>query len=221
VTAAMIHVWSGGRIRFRLLVPAGVVAIFFLGLAGALRRSTWTGTQGLASFDATDLTVVQDAIREIVRRSAEEGAVPAIIERVPIDVEPLWGESYLAAAGIAVPRALWPGKPRSIDGRVGSTFFGVDYGIPPGGLGEAYWNFGVAGVVAVFLLIGLLFRWGADATLQRSGSPFVVVAYVTALWLLRGPGTSAFINWGLGLVQIAAVRVALAVAPAEHRPPQG
>ncbi|MEO8139046.1 MAG: O-antigen polymerase, partial [Gemmatimonadota bacterium] len=206
IVAGIIHAARGGRVMVRLVMAAGVVVVFMLGALAAVRESVWRGTDSDASVLANvDGTSAIRALQEITSRSGESSAILPILARVPGDVPPLYGQSYLALMGIAVPRSFWPGKPRSVDGRVGETFFGVGFGIPPGGLGESFWNWGLAGVIVAFMALGVIHRWAANLVIASGHSPPVLTAYGFTLWLLRTPGSPSVVNWAIAVVPLIAV----------------
>ena len=66
-------------------------------------------------------------------------------------------------------------------------------GIPPGALGEAYWNFYYPGVVLIYLFHGM-FNWWLAALLRRNAEvPAVWVLY--ALTLLMTPTSTTVVGW--------------------------
>jgi hypothetical protein len=123
----------------------------------------------------------------------------------PAEVPYQYGRTYSYFAVTLIPRALWPGKPTA-----GSAngFYAVNYGITSEEgaksttfgmslLGEAFINFGWAGVVIVMLIQGL-----AIAVLERifgsrksgAGGQAVFIAFF--VFFLNGIGSSAEILFG-------------------------
>jgi oligosaccharide repeat unit polymerase len=119
---------------------------------------------------------------------------------VPEKVDFIHGSSYLALLTLPVPRAIWPEKPGMVDGRVGEAFYGVTYGIPPGPIGEAYWNFGIPGILLVFFLLGAFYKWLSEWFQQYAQQPTVLVLYIITLFQLAELSSSAILDWLLGLV---------------------
>jgi hypothetical protein len=119
------------------------------------------------------------------------------------------GGTYLDSILFVVPRKIWPTKPRSFSFAVGRHMLGVDSDLPPGSIGEAYINFGLAGVVAVMYLFGLFLRWAHRWTL--TGNPLALTAYsllapYLVIFLGRnvlGGGTLLLIMGGMMLPLIA------------------
>lgn len=197
------------RVPYLRVLAAALVVIYGVTVLGDFRRSTW---QGRADWNAATErtmvdTVVEGARGEMVTRATTYDGGLAVLARVPDDVPLLYGDSYLAVFTLAVPQSLWPGKPRMIDGRVGMTFFGMPAGFPPGAVGEAFWNFHVAGVVVVFFLYGVFQQWLARAFRRNAHAPGAVLMYASCLILFREPSGPGFVLWGLLLVPILAILV--------------
>ncbi|HEX5724772.1 MAG TPA: O-antigen polymerase, partial [Longimicrobiaceae bacterium] len=177
------------RIAYTRVLLAAVMGLFLIGALGEVRKSTWTGTLSWTGavevgFGETMRRVVTGELVE--RNTTSRGSLP-VLARVPDEVPLVYGNTYLAVLALPVPRKLWPGKPGLVDGRVGRTFFGYNYGIPIGPVAEAVWNFHVPGVFIVFLLFGVLHRWMARAFVQHAASPAVYPVYAILLWMLASP----------------------------------
>jgi hypothetical protein len=206
----MIWMLRERRLAFVRTLAMGLVALAVLQVLGDYRRSGWEGESDWES--ATDTSLVESVTSgggELSdRTSTSDGAFP-IYARVPDDVPLLYGESYLAIIAMPVPRVLWPDKPSGIEGHVGNVFFGVDAGVPPGAVGEAYWNFHVAGVVLVFFLFGVFHRWLARAYLTYAGQPAAMLLYAPALLLFRDPSTPGFVIWAIAQVPVVVILIGL------------
>lgn len=190
-------------IPWRIGVAGAVLGFFLLGVLTQIRTSTYSSLSFSSAFlDAgRAFEVLLDHL--IARSTSRSGTLP-ILAKVPEKVGFLGGISYLAVVVWPFPRAFWPGKPGLTGGRVGETFFGLDAGIPPGAVGEAYWNFWIPGVIVVFALFGLLTRWVTDLYLQNPDSSPATMVYVMTLIIL-GPNTGALTTWLLWLVPLLIV----------------
>jgi oligosaccharide repeat unit polymerase len=77
--------------------------------------------------------------------------------------EYLFGRSYVDGLTIPIPRLIWPEKPVSVTYQFRDEYFpaererGTIAGTGFSSILEAYMNFGVAGIVAVYLLLGYCF----------------------------------------------------------------
>jgi hypothetical protein len=123
-----------------------------------------------------------------------------ILALVPHEVDFLYGSSYLAVLTLPIPKALWAEKPGLIPGLVGQTFYGADIGMPPGPIGEAYWNFGIPGVLIAFFIFGILCKWLAATFCQYATEPVAISLYVMTLFLLSEPSGLSAVLWLTSLV---------------------
>ena len=181
------------KIAITKILIALMLGVVLMGILGDFRSTTWKGEIGLST--VTEKSPIESAfdqgLTEISDRSWNSfGALP-ILARVPSDVDFLYGSSYLALVTLPIPRALWAEKPGLIGGRVTSTFFGGSYGIPPGAIGENYWNFGIPGVLGAFFIFGCFHKWLAEAFCRYAHQPAAIVLY--ALIIYNAAPTSAAI----------------------------
>lgn len=199
----MIWMIRNQRVPTGRAVVLGVVSIFLVGALGALRDSTMRGRADWSILTNVDVAeMVAKGQREMENRG-ETGAFVPLVAKVPGRVDFLYGQSYLAAVFFFVPRAIWPNKPRGVgpmtnayifqdqEMRPGELITGA--GMPPGALGEAYWNFYYPGVVLLYLALGV-FHWWLAALLRRN--PDVPAAWVVyALTLQMVPTSSLIVRW--------------------------
>jgi hypothetical protein len=132
----------------------------------------------------------------------------AMRELVPGSIASLHGKTLVDVPKALVPRALWPGKPQTVDARVASYLYpGASAEVPISMQGELYWNGGLSAVVVGGFVLGLAFgvlaRFGLGA---RPGSPAFVL-YIVALpfthaFLTRGfaPTTESIVFAGVGVI---------------------
>ncbi len=186
------------KISFTKPLMAIIVGLMLLGLLGNFRTSTFTGEVNwdvLTGSSAVEESSLSRGVEEVTARSGIGSAVFPVLAKVPDQVEFLKGDSYLAVLTLPIPRALWADKPGLIGGRSGATFFGSRAGIPPGAVGEAYWNFGVPGVLVHFLVIGMFYRWIARIFCQYPQEPSIVILYIITLFPMVEPSSSDFVSW--------------------------
>ena len=114
-----------------------------------------------------------------------------------------YGSTYLTWLYAPIPRTVWRDKPIiSVGAIVRESAFGYGGrgGIPPGILGEAYWNFGVVGLIFVLWFMGFLTRVMYESMQLPDGAhPNLVILYavVIAPWSLASIGggwSGAFIT---------------------------
>lgn len=191
------------RVPAARAVLLGLACIFLLGALGALRSSTTRGRADWSVLTDVDVASMVAAGQAEMQNRGETGAFLPLVAKVPGRVDFLYGQSYLSALFFFVPRAIWPEKPRGVgpmtnayiyqerEMRPGELLQGS--GIPPGALGEAYWNFYYPGVILLYVLLGV-FHWWLAALLRRSADvPAVWVLY--ALTLLMTPTSTAVVKW--------------------------
>jgi len=193
VVAFMVWVLRERKIpwmRFLALAAVGMVA---LGALGNLRRSTWKGRVDWST--VTDFSVGEtlrsSTLPELVeRRTTGESSIP-ILASVPHRVELLYGASYAAVLTLPIPRGIWPDKPGMLGGKIGRLFFGMEAGVPATGVGEAYWNFHVPGVLLVFFLFGVFHKWLAAVFAAYGRRPTMILLYALVMWFAHDPSSEA------------------------------
>ena len=168
-------------------VPTGrasaiaVLALVLLAPLGDFRRSV---TQD-ATVDWGMLVDLKGAVSrtndEIAMRASRGGGIPVMI-RVPSEVDFLNGKSYVGGLLFFVPRIVWKSKPNGA-GLYNSTLIlgRGSYGAPIPAEAEAYWNFGVAGLIALFLLVGVFHGYLARVFTRYGRDPVTWVPYILAL----------------------------------------
>jgi oligosaccharide repeat unit polymerase len=184
------------RIRWSMYIIGAVAAVIAIGALGQVRRGSWGGASGLdrslANMSTADSFL--EGIMEIELRGAELNPVYAIMARVPEEVPYLLGKSYITLVTAPIPRAMWMGKPRTTGALVGPTFFNSDAGMPPGPIGEALWNFGLPGVVLVYVLFGAIQRYLYVWFLNQPSNPVAIAIYCISLFSLQ-PDVLSIVSW--------------------------
>jgi len=201
-----IYVLRRGRVPFLRAALLPVIAIYGVGVLGYLRNSTHQGDVDFGgSLELTAQNAVDLGTTELeVRTTSASGTLP-ILARVPSQIRHLHGESYFAGAVALIPRRLWKDKPDLIGGRVGRVFFHTSSGVPPGAVGEAYWNFNVYGVALIFLAFGALHRLLHRILTEDGKQPAAVVLVVLILIFFRVPATPAYVSTLFQLIPLFAV----------------
>jgi len=178
--------------RFMLLGAAGMVA---LGALGALRKSTFTGRidWGTITDISASETLLGSSLPELVERRTTLDSTLPILAKVPGEHEFLYGSTYAAVLALPIPRSIWPSKPGLSGGRIGREFFHTRAGIPVTGVGEAYWNFHVPGVLLVFALFGMFHRWVACLFVPYARWPAMMLLYALGMWSMHDPSSDAVV----------------------------
>ena len=149
---------------------------------------------GFVEFMTSNVTERGGVLRLVERIKGVE-IVAAEIETLSITGEyRYFGPGVIELATIAIPSAVWDGKPLS-SGEVFTTyFFGEKFrvernapdrevwgGISPTVVGEFYWHAGILGVTIGLLCLGWLFRLVGNTFRRYRSAPAVIVGYAIVL----------------------------------------
>ncbi len=193
--ATLLAVWAhkDGRMARRAALALAVAAIVLVPAVRMTRDERRDVREGLVGFDPLALFL-----------EAGTSLYPLVVttERVGSGDEPLWmGRSYLLALSRVVPnigeragsegRALTPNGWATL--HADRWLYARGGGIGFSGVAEPYLNFGLAGVVAFFLLLGMVMqRWErwleGDAFRAAIGS----ATFGFVLWTVRNESMELF-----------------------------
>jgi hypothetical protein len=204
-TLLALWIWANGKVPLLRVALLALIPFFALGVLGELRSSAlgMKGGEEVASVPEFDLQSAALRTREEVADRASVSGQIAIVHKVPDDVPYLYGATYISAAAFFVPRSLWPAKPRGAGAHVTAIIFegwpstaGYEgQSFPASGMGEAYWNFGTPGVVAVFILFGLFHRVLAQKFMQRPRDPFMALIMAMAVVTLGDISSDSLVGF--------------------------
>ena len=186
-----------------LLLGAGAFAAFSLLLVVRQAASLQGGAKSLDDLAAVVGERAGESfgasLEELSYRAGSYSSLYPILHFVPSETPLLWGQTYLVILARPIPRVLWPDKPRGTDYLTGVTFFNAIWGIPPGPVGEAYWNFHIPGVVAVFFLTGIFLRWLHNLFLRYGEHGLMVFFYAFTIFIFS-PTENTVTQWLLALL---------------------
>lgn len=202
----LVVIWSlrQKRIPFKSVGIAAVVGVFLIGFLGEFRGDRTLADQSIVeSISDVSTSFVGGVTRGVEvfthYSGSAEGMYP-ILARVPEEENLLLGKSYVSLFVLPIPRAIWLNKPEAAGTLTGEVFFGnPGRGVPPGSVGEAYWNFHIPGVIAVFLLWGWFLRWIGRVYLKNRESGVTTAFYAVTL-IIAKPFTSALYEWMLTII---------------------
>lgn len=185
------------KVAMGRLAVAAILVFLSVGVLGDYRRSNWR--QGSVTFEAfTDIQVDEAMARSFqeIQSRKSGGAIYPIVAKVPAQVPHKYGTNYLAYFNRFIPRRLWPDKPRGIGIECAEVFYGRRNtgGIPPGGLGEAYWSGGFFGIAIVFFTWGAVLKTSGNFFVRFRSSAFASLLYLVTLTRL-GPSEPQFRAW--------------------------
>jgi hypothetical protein len=134
---------------FNFAIIGGVVAaIFVFPLSDITRRTAGTGV----------LLQTDSVWRMISTKDYDQFTMLANTLGFTRDEGLTWGHQFLGAVLFWVPRVIWPTKPLDSGVEVGQWMSSANLNLSSPLWAEAWINFGVAGVVVTFSLLGLLSR---------------------------------------------------------------
>jgi len=169
-----------------------IIAFAILGLVFASGVRKGGGEKSIA-----DLTIgdsLQTSIEHVFEGAyfVDPGKTAAIIDQTDRQDIALNGSSFLNFIVAPIPRVLWPDKP---DVRIGPfvaqdiLFYRNNSGVPPGGIGELYLNFGWPGIVIGMILLGILtnfvmykYRNAADQRFARIPATMRIICVILFLF---------------------------------------
>lgn len=205
--ALILAAWMllNGRVPAIRAASFAILATVSLGVLADLRGSA-TSNQGVVDLSVlSDIELIGAVERTIEQRArlTEISGQIATIYAVPESVPHLYGTTYLSTIAFFIPRSLWPDKPRGPGAHVGAIIYSgmnstADYtgtAFPPGGMAEAYWNFGMFGVVAVYLAFGLFMRLVTQAFLRRPAHPLRIIFFLVAMITLGEPSSDSMVGF--------------------------
>ncbi len=133
-----------------------------LALAGASVFVAMSFLRNTDTSDAIENASFTDAFRSLIMNRNGPGLAKTshVINHVPDPLEFQYGKTIAIWAIAPIPRAIYPSKPLIHSGPIiGTTIYGTKTsGVPPGLIGEMYWNFHLAGVIVGMFILGLLLR---------------------------------------------------------------
>lgn len=187
------------------IVLLGLFVTIFLGTLAELRNSPGRNAGVVDLSVLTGMDVVSGAQSTIEHRAEldEASGLIAVMYAVPERVPHLYGVTYLSSLAFFIPRTIWPEKPRGPGAHVGAIIYDgaastqgyTGTSMPAGGVGEAYWNFGVLGVVFIYLLFGLFHRLIAHYCMVRPHDPFRGVVFIISMVVFLDASSDALVRY--------------------------
>lgn len=184
IMALMIRVLSLRSIPRGALLLLAIGALFAIGVLGEFRRQSFKA-RGLDDIhlDGSADHWLARGIDNFVDYGVTFDGSYAVLANVPDRSEFLYGRSYTSVLLAPVPSALLPFDKPPAGGRLLSSemFNNPLNAIPPGVVGEAYWNFWVPGVILVMFLSGAFLKWIMHLYRAHNGAGWVMPLYVITL----------------------------------------
>lgn len=212
IMTLLVWISVTGKVPYVKVFVGLVLAVFAIGFLGSFRTALQTSDVQSAVSHSSELTVgdsFKASLEEMSFRAGGYSSRLAILHSVPHDVPLQFGYTYLAAMGRLIPRAIWPSKPTGTDSYVARTFFGANWGIPAGGVGEAYWNFHIPGVIFVYALFGMFKAWWRNMAFNSPGNPGIMICYLITMFQFSAPADTAYTGWLFIIIPAALCLIAV------------
>lgn len=195
VTLLLAYARFIGPVPKRVIVAIGVLLVCTIIGKTLLRlQNESDGAQADAALVAANF---------IGQNLIENGKTASVVKAVPNKLDFQYGQTYLNAVLILVPRALYPDKATvNLDTVIGNKVFECGAfgacGVPPGFVAESYLNFGPLGVVVCAALFGSLIG-RIDARFNRTSKRqlfdlFFLYSFIYCGMAILGSGMSDVIT---------------------------
>lgn len=151
---------SRRRLSRKLILGAAGILLLILGVMTVARTAQYSATGESSDPGEQIVNGVQQAI--VYNRNFGDIQTTAhIINGVPRILPYEYGGTITGWLAAPVPRAIWPDKPiLSLGPTIGVKIYGnARSGVPPGFLGEMYWDWGIFGILIGSFILGRLLSW--------------------------------------------------------------
>lgn len=196
IMALMILMMQKKKIAYKRIITLGIIAVMIVGFLGEFRVSSRSASSlGDINLQMSLTEALASGFDTFTEYSGASKGIYPIIAKVPNEEELLYGQSYLAILAAPIPSAIWPNKPEAGGKLVSTVFFSNPLsGVPPGSVGEAFWNFHLIGVIFVFLVWGMFLKCLTHFYRVNANNESHLVLYVMTILLLAPNGT-AYYDW--------------------------
>lgn len=216
--AASVVLMHYKRIRYSWILALGVFAVVVVGVGGQFRSAT----RGASSIDSIQLNTgvvhnIGNGLDVFSDYASSSYGPYGIMGKVPRSVDYLYGETYLSVLVGPIPRSIWNNKPHN-----GGKLYGLrildspSRHAPPQTIGEAYWNFGVPGVIAVMFLFGALLKYLAYWYRNDTSNAFVSAFFLLTIFKFQ-PNSATIYAWGTTIVPAMLMLVFMCGVPRLRR----
>jgi oligosaccharide repeat unit polymerase len=213
LVGAVLWVKTGRRIPKTVAMASLALLLLVSSATGILRVYAYKDMNSAVLAKSVEQATVRDAIFNM---GSTGGVLAEVLRLVPREDPYRYGQSYLLALRTAIPNVL-PGQSESprarakrealtkdnvytsmipsdwLTYRLEPDKFDVGEGVGFTGIGEPYLNFGYAGVVVLFIALGVFFARIESAVLLRR--PGLLVFCCAMLWPLITTVRQDFVNF--------------------------
>lgn len=195
--AGIIWILYYRKIPYLALFFGALFSLLVVGIGGEFRENSRSASD-ISSLELNTgvLDGIIDGFENFVEYGTETDGAYAIIGKVPSDVDFLYGESYLSVLLAPIPSAFLPFEKPNAGGKLNAIhiFNNPNTAVPPGNIGESYWNFGVIGILVIMFSFGFFMKYISELYSENSSEGWALLFYVVTLFTLQ-PNSPEFYNW--------------------------
>ncbi len=169
------------RVPWKLGLVLLPVAFLSFGALNIIRTAGLSNTTAIDAAQNADLeSILASSQEDFELRQAFAGTIPVTSDAMRT-TGPMWGYTYAGAVFAVVPRALWTDKPRGPGSLYAQYFMGEAVegtAIPIGPVAEAYWNFHIPGIIAIFTFYGVILKFAYNVYARNPQNGMVIAGFV-------------------------------------------
>lgn len=175
---AILYYMRGKKFPVKEVMVVAPIVLLIGALMTALRMGIGYDTMDFSDFrlmKIIEIFIVNNANIDVSKTGH-------IMDAMGTTLNYQWGGTLLYVLFLWIPRPLWPGKPLNLDTVLGMVVYGAQtYGagaVPPGFIGELYWNFWFPGIIIGCFLLGYLLKVIYTQFRAYSSNRNIVLIYV-------------------------------------------
>ena len=202
------------KIPYKVIIIGAVMAITMVGMLKNFRSETQKNNElKEVSIAFAPTEWISSTFGELGSRSGSNSGLLAVLGKVPEEVGYLYGESYLSLPYVFLPTAIFGEKPPAAGRLTAQRIYNrTNTAIPPGGIGEAYWNFSYLGVVLIYLLYGAFLRMITSVFRGNHHNAILLVIYMYILLVFQ-PFTPSVYDFFQGIIPAILIWVTFIMNP--------
>ncbi|MCG8345751.1 MAG: oligosaccharide repeat unit polymerase [Chlorobiales bacterium] len=202
------------KIPYKVIIIGAVMAVTMVGMLKNFRSETQKNNElKEVSIAFAPTEWISNALEELRSRSGSNSGLLAILGKVPEEVGYLYGESYLSLPYVFLPTAIFGEKPPAAGRLTAQRIYNrTNTAIPPGGVGEAYWNFSYLGVVLIYFLYGVFLRVIQSVFRGNHHNAILLVIYMYILLVFQ-PFTPSLYDFFQGIIPAILIWVTFIMNP--------
>lgn len=183
------------KVPYKIIILGAFLAMTIVGFLGEFRSAT----QKIQIKDFESIKIettfsnwLDSFFGEVQENEGIKNGQLAVLGKVPEEVPYLYGESYWSIPFLFIPNVLLPFEKPDAAGKLNAEriFKQPLTAIPPGPVGEAFWNFSYPGVIFLFFFYGAFLRIISNLFYKNPDNSLLLFVYVLVLFVFS-PTTPA------------------------------